>query len=753
MKDYIKKRIESYRNSDDKRPLIVDVSSLEDLQILSQQYLMLKKKVVFDLVNKQSELPSIADVYQFMDSCNDTFCFIYGLGTYLRLRGKDEFQKTIHSLLGTAFTTKFIIVTYQCSKYFDEKIPKYKENIVLCGEDNVSPSSSLVFISNTYKNMVNAEIGLTSALQKIEKTEGEKIYVITGFTKSDFSSALIGIEECKTPYDLLCLIDKQVKKLNKKWGHDDEWNTVLTKLTDNSLENTIKEYISVKDIMSEIKDWNEKSSFEKWLIFIYLKIKDYKTGNWAVDYSIDKSQSSTEFINNIYHSILSLNYKEDGFWAKYDDRKKILKEIRDDSIIYQYCSYVQYKNEDTLYYLTDNTDNEKKLIIQIIDRYKDAFTKAKLLAILQRVYNDLYEYLVDYNYGDEFLTKYFNEYKFLKVENILTPEFKEIVDAEAIERSFKRRLMYRSEKLDDINYTDSRVYFIDALGVEFLSFIERKCQEKGLACRTNICKANLPTFTAKNTEFRDYFAKKGIDVIDEKRLDSLKHDGKDDYDFDKTKLPIHIIEEFHIINECLDNIKKKIKSQAIKKAIIVSDHGATRLAILNTEMVKEDVESAGEHGGRVCKIIPDMKQIPNAISEDDYYILADYNAFKGGRVGKVEMHGGATLEEVVVPIIEIYEKVSFAEIKVLGDVIKVSFKKKAVLHFFCSKKLSDCSIKINGKSYATQSSDGFNYIVQLDDIKKSGEYKFEVWDKDELVSSDNSFIVEKESAKTNDLWG
>ena len=37
MKEWIKRRIEAYRNSDDKRPLIVDVSHVDDLQELSQQ--------------------------------------------------------------------------------------------------------------------------------------------------------------------------------------------------------------------------------------------------------------------------------------------------------------------------------------------------------------------------------------------------------------------------------------------------------------------------------------------------------------------------------------------------------------------------------------------------------------------------------------------------------------------------------------------------------------------------------------------
>lgn len=278
------------------------------------------------------------------------------------------------------------------------------------------------------------------------------------------------------------------------------------------------------------------------------------------------------------------------------------------------------------------------------------------------------------------------------------------------------------------------------------------CQEKRLACKVNICKSYLPSLTSKNTEFRDYFAKKGIDVVDEKRLDSLIHDGKDDYDFDKNKLPIHMVEEFKIINECLDNIRKNIKSQFIKKAVIISDHGATRLAILNTDMVKEEVESIGEHGGRVCKEVPGMVKIPNAIIEDGYCVLADYNAIKGGRVGKVEMHGGATLEEVTIPIIEITDQVDNIEIKVLEEVIKVSFKKKAILHFYSSKKMTDVTVKVNGKSYLAFSDDKSNFTVELSDIQKSGVYKFEVWENAEIRSTDNEFKIEKESAKTNDLW-
>lgn len=753
MEGYIKKKIDSYLTSGDKRPLIVDVPSLGKMEELSHSYFLLHKQDVLSLAKNGCEIPSMGDIYEFMETCKESSCCIYNLGSLLRLKGSDEVATTIHTLLGNAYSTQFIIVTYQCAKYFNEKIPKYRDNIVCIASENITPPSSLVFIPAKFKGMVNSENGLKSALVKIEKTSGEKIYVTTSYNKKDFDKTLISIDECKSPYDLLCIKDKEIRKLNEKFGTSKEWQTLLEHLQDESVEHTIKEYIKTKDILSEIKDWTEKDKFKQWLLFIYLKLKDVHTGNWAIDYAIEKSQNSDEFLSNIYESILQINFKEPEFWKKYEDRKKILSEIHDDSVFYTYCNLVPYKEENAIYYLTDNNDMEKKKIIEIIDKYKDKFTKQKLLSILQHVYKDLYDYLTDYNYGDEFLSNYFNDYKYLKVINCLTSEFKDIVDKEAVERSFKRRLVYRSEKLDDINFDSSKVYFVDALGVEFLSFIERKCQEKKLACRVNICKSYLPSLTSKNTEFRDYFAKKGIDVVDEKRLDSLIHDGKDDYDFDKNELPIYIVEEFEIINECLEHIRKNIKSQFIKKAIIISDHGATRLAILNTDMVKEEVESVGEHGGRVCKEVPGMVKIPNAIIEDGYCVLADYNAIKGGRVGKVEMHGGATLEEVTIPIIEITDQVDNVEIQVLDGVIKVSFKKKAILHFYSSKKMTNVTIKVNGKSYPASSDDKSNFTVELSDIQRSGVYKFEVWENAEMRSTDNEFKIEKESAKTNDLWG
>ena len=67
--------------------------------------------------------------------------------------------------------------------------------------------------------------------------------------------------------------------------------------------------------------------------------------------------------------------------------------------------------------------------------------------------------------------------------------------------------------------------------------------------------------------------------------------------------------------------------------------------------------------------------------------------------------------------------------------------------------MTDVTVKVNGKNYPATSDDKSNFTAELNDIQKSGVYKFEVWEKAEMRSTDNEFKIEKESAKTNDLWG
>ena len=69
---------------------------------------------------------------------------------------------------------------------------------------------------------------------------------------------------------------------------------------------------------------------------------------------------------------------------------------------------------------------------------------------------------------------------------------------------------FRTELVEKIKYNGAEVFFIDALGVEYLSFIEKKCSEYGLNIKSKICKCNLPSLTLFNVEFKKYYEKKKI---------------------------------------------------------------------------------------------------------------------------------------------------------------------------------------------------------------------------------------------------
>lgn len=746
--DEIKNKIDKYISSKDKHPLVVDVCNIKDLHTLALSCMGLKKVSLFDL-SKTDELVSIGDLLETLNQQTNNVV-VRGLGSYLKLHGEISLKDILHRLLSMTFKSKVICLTYQCSLYFEESDPRYRDNYLIVDGDT-SPSCTFDLL-NLNVGFSGKEVyeGIRSILDLNENYEGKHFLVKTNHTKEDYANSLFTVGICKDYFDLLGLYDYKARNLLCSYGSMDDWKNLCEKFRE-SLESTIEDFLGLnQSIESLVERWVEWNPFEKWLVF--LKAKLSTTNNWCIDYAIAKSNTYEEFIKAIYNSILFINYREPDFWLKYKVWKQLLQKIDDEDSVYNYCKIVLSKEDLSLYYLTDNTLIERQKIIECIDKYKDKYAKKDLLNILSNIYPDLYNYLSDYNLGDEFLNEYFREYKYQKLVNVLSSEFKAKVDTEAVERSFNSRLPFRTELVEKIKYNGAEVFFIDALGVEYLSFIEKKCSEYGLNIKSKICKCNLPSLTLFNVEFKKYYEKHNILVHDEKRLDSLKHDGLNDHDYEKVSYPIHLIEELEIIDDCLKNIKAKIKSGLIRKAVIISDHGASRLAILNKDEEKEDVLSAGEHGGRVCKVVPGMRKIANAIEEGDNYVLADYNSFKGGRRGKVEMHGGATIEEVAVPIIEIVPKTIEIEIVVSNTPIKVSFKTKAVLSFFASSKLNNVTIVVEGKEYLATSSNGQRFSVLLDDIKKPKKYSFDVYSNGELVCSGKEFTVEKESAKINNLF-
>lgn len=368
---------------------------------------------------------------------------------------------------------------------------------------------------------------------------------------------------------------------------------------------------------------------------------------------------------------------------------------------------------------------------------ENSFSSGKKVLYYKAVFEDL---------ADAFANCYS-----LADEHIL-PSFETVVDEQATKMDFVTALKPRAAIVEKLDVTNSRAFFLDALGVEYLGFIQEKCSEYGLSVDVSCGRCELPSITSQNKEFVATLQSKGCVIADIKDLDDIKHHGEDSFDYEKEKNPIYLIRELEIIDELLKKIQASIFNGSYEKAIIISDHGASRLAVLHETENIWSMATSGEHSGRCCPV-NELNSKPNAaIEENGFWVLANYDRFKGGRKANVEVHGGASLEEVAVPIIEITRKQTNIEAFILDSsrVITLAAKEHAALRIYVGVKSNSIGIMLNGQYYdALATSEPYIYSVDLADYTRKGTYTFEILNGNDILSSGQKFEIKKMGMSEN----
>jgi hypothetical protein len=132
---------------------------------------------------------------------------------------------------------------------------------------------------------------------------------------------------------------------------------------------------------------------------------------------------------------------------------------------------------------------------------------------------------------DDLLTDYFNSYKKQKITNTLEKNFIEKVEELAKNPRVYNRLPSRSEILDGLDKNESFLCWVDALGVEYLAFIEELAKKYDLSISIKIARAELPTITLINKKFFDTW--QGEEKIKIEELDETKHKETGGYSYIK----------------------------------------------------------------------------------------------------------------------------------------------------------------------------------------------------------------------------
>lgn len=412
---------------------------------------------------------------------------------------------------------------------------------------------------------------------------------------------------------------------------------------------------NIKDSTDFIKTWFDcETDFDRWLLVMY-----YRKISGNRDYiceALDKciNLNTSELFSNISTHIFDTQMNDESIRERRSALKEAMRHgirITDaaERLTYARLSAMMYGEPEAKYnairLMTASTDSDRRLIIESLG-------KGRLtLSDVEKIYPELYHYMrplgIQLDNSNHWITEYFEAYRRSKIAN--NPE--QVTPLLSLKNANQSTFQHWCDNIKTVktllhNRPDiDKFYWIDGLGVDWIPFISYVIQKHNVdnifLNELYVARAILPTTTTVNK------AKLMELVADGTKLEKIGD--LDGYAHQHKGFPQYIIDEMRIIEDAVHKILTQYNG---KKIAFVSDHGLTYLA-----QYGQGINLAGiisDHEGRTAVVASGA-----AVSDNKYCILDDGKTLcaltEDSLTSKIPKghgaHGGATPEEVLVPII------------------------------------------------------------------------------------------------------
>ncbi len=428
------------------------------------------------------------------------------------------------------------------------------------------------------------------------------------------------------------------------------------------------------DASDVIMEWGKAANgpFSRWLLKNYVRHTSFAESCPYLNLCIDSTMSLTDeyeltkmVATRILYDGIPENKRED--FAK--ERRQIILDNRclfertlaqsDQDWLFSRIKEI-FQGQDNLGYAIDICtglyDFEKKLLMGWSVHYPD---NKKLHGAIKDLYPEFSAYQITnkpshFDSTCQWCIDYFKAYKQAKLEDRYNDAVSGIIKTKNSNAAnfyqwyyeFGRTRDVLSEMNTNFACLPDKVYWIDGLGAEFLSYIiycidQEKSDMKVI--RSQITRSELPTSTHHNRF-------EGANVEKLGALDELGHDSHGYRQYDTLREELKIIK--NIVHEIITTSKKHKCT-----IVIVSDHG---LSCLSRKALSKKYDGKFEHEGRYIKTSENAQTDPDYLvhkNEEDgitYKIALTHSSLSKAPTHQV--HGGCTPEEVLVPFILVSNK-------------------------------------------------------------------------------------------------
>lgn len=635
------------------------------------------------------------------------------LSEYLRIN-RPAAKKIIYDILHANFVhnndgrLRIYILLYRMKDVLENiQLGPKETKTILCINEGLESDYSLTIVQKNldfkfYGNEIN---GFRKYFIYWEQNPDKPIILRTqnaiNYTDIVFSDNVVVIISA---HDLLHQFYGMTNALSKELGTEDQWRRLAA------------EYCKVKNLdiaictlllTSQYRDslfeyWSTYDSFKKWLLWLWARLQ---TKNEYLHKTSNTAKSVAEFEENIFNNIMTL-LDNQRFYDFYEERKVLLNAMKLPVTNARINIFKQLDPLNRMRCLTDVTKEEKQAILECLSEVSD-FRAAE--RVLQKVYPLAFEYLQNIGFNDDVVEEYFKAYRRCKIKNKVDNSFIDMVNIIAQEQGKRFWDLPSRNSLVEQMYDDNTIIlFVDALGVEYASALKSAFDENVYDIDVQFGHSNLPSTTKRNNDF--YSSKNHATPY--YSLDSWKHSN--------CTYPHSIVQELDFIQEIKLNIESLLAENDI--VLVAADHGSSRLAVLCRGESYNASESADKYKyGRYCVDSKgDYSSLQGCIRYDEdeksYWIFANYDHFKQKGAPICEIHGGASLEEMIVPVISVSNKRTANQpivLTILTPTLKLTIDKNILVRFKANQKLKDVFSVVDNQRISCSFADNVYAFEQI----------------------------------------
>ena len=298
--------------------------------------------------------------------------------------------------------------------------------------------------------------------------------------------------------------------------------------------------------------------------------------------------------------------------------------------------------------------------MEIIRRVSKLDLVTGLPELFQRLYPTLADYLsTEYDYEHGNLTEYFKEYRRLKIRNTVTDLF--------AKRAYEARLpdkcpVRESLLLGLLKDSKTALLIVDGMGAEYLPLLLSMAARLGISVESYaIAAARLPT----STDFNKITVDPARKLSTVRVLDTTAHEGAEKHEDNPNERNIE--KALQAFDDVFNRISEGLRKY--ERVVVSADHGSSRLAVIaydqrvsHEEKYRRDLPWKGQPLDWRYSLAPVNREMPQEFEQqyhpsknngegEQYWVVRGYNRLpkQGGKLN--EMHGGATLEERLVPVV------------------------------------------------------------------------------------------------------